>query len=109
MKYLGADMLIVSNACGGMNPTYRVGDVMVIDDHINLIGGNPLLGVNDDRLGPRFPDMSRAYTPELIDRRWKSPAKKISRRTAACLWPSVGRTWKRGRSTGFCARRGQIA
>ncbi len=68
MKYLGAEMLIVSNACGGMNPMYRVGEVMVIDDHINLMGGNPLIGVNDDRLGPRFPDMSRCYTPELIER-----------------------------------------
>jgi len=68
MKFLGADLLIVSNACGGMNPQYRVGDVMVIDDHINLLGGNPLIGINDDRLGPRFPDMSRAYTPELVDR-----------------------------------------
>jgi purine-nucleoside phosphorylase len=68
MKALGADLLIVSNACGGMNPQYRVGDVMVIDDHINLMGGNPLIGINDDRLGPRFPDMSRAYTPELVDR-----------------------------------------
>ena len=68
MKYLGADMLIVSNACGGMNPLYKIGEVMVIEDHINLLGGNPLLGVNDDRLGVRFPDMSRAYTPELIER-----------------------------------------
>jgi purine-nucleoside phosphorylase len=68
MKFLGADLLIVSNACGGMNPQYKVGDVMVIDDHINLLGGNPLIGINDDRLGARFPDMSRAYTPELVDR-----------------------------------------
>jgi purine-nucleoside phosphorylase len=68
MKYLGADLLIVSNACGGMNPQYKIGDVMVIDDHINLLNGNPLIGVNDDRLGPRFPDMSRCYTPELVDR-----------------------------------------
>jgi purine-nucleoside phosphorylase len=75
MKYLGADLLIVSNACGGINPQYRVGEVMVIDDHINLLGGNPLMGINDDRLGPRFPDMSRAYTPELVDR-----ALEVSRR-----------------------------
>jgi purine-nucleoside phosphorylase len=67
MQSLGAEMLIVSNACGGMNPLYRAGDIMVIDDHINLMGGNPLVGVNDDRLGPRFPDMYRPYDYELID------------------------------------------
>jgi purine-nucleoside phosphorylase len=68
MRALGAELLIVSNACGGMNPQYAQGDIMVIDDHINLMNGNPLIGVNDDRLGPRFPDMCRPYDPVLIDR-----------------------------------------
>ena len=68
MRALGAQLLIVSNACGGMNPQYSKGDIVVIDDHINLMNGNPLIGVNDDRLGPRFPDMAAPYDPALIDR-----------------------------------------
>jgi purine-nucleoside phosphorylase len=67
MKALGADLLIASNACGGMNPQYRQGDIMVIEDHINLMNGNPLVGVNDDALGPRFPDMAAPYDAALID------------------------------------------
>lgn len=66
MKFLGVRCLLVSNACGGMNPQYRPGEIMVIDDHINLLGDNPLRGKNLDELGPRFPDMSQPYSKRLI-------------------------------------------
>lgn len=66
MKELGAKVLIVSNAAGGLNLNYRKGELILIEDHINFMGVNPLVGPNDERLGPRFPDMSRPYSERLM-------------------------------------------
>jgi len=66
MKKLGADIIIISNAAGGMNRFFQRGDLMLIYDHINLMGDNPLMGINEEELGPRFPDMSEAYDRKLI-------------------------------------------
>jgi purine-nucleoside phosphorylase len=68
MKALGAELLIVSNACGGMNPRYARGDIVVLEDHVNLMGSSPLAGPHEEALGPRFPDMSAPYDRALGER-----------------------------------------
>jgi purine-nucleoside phosphorylase len=65
LRALGARTLVVSNACGGMHPLWAAGELMLLADHLNLLGDNPLVGANDDRLGPRFPDMSQPYDLSL--------------------------------------------
>jgi len=67
MKAIGVKALLVTNACGGMNKEFAPGDLMLIEDHINFTGSNPLIGSNLDEFGPRFPDMSQAYNKELIN------------------------------------------
>jgi len=67
LRALGARVLVVSNAAGGMNPRYKLGDIVLIEDHINLMGVNPLVGLSDERLGPRFPDMCQPYSRRLLD------------------------------------------
>lgn len=73
MKFLGVEKLFVSNASGGVNPDFEIGDLMILNDHINLFPGNPLIGPNDKRFGPRFPDMSEPYDLSMI-----ALAKKIA-------------------------------
>jgi purine-nucleoside phosphorylase len=80
MKGLGVETLVVTNACGGINSSFSAGDLMIIEDHLNMTGTNPLIGPNDEELGPRFPDMSRAYDPEFI---------KLAEETAGRLGISV--------------------
>lgn len=84
LRALGARSLIVSNACGGLNPDWAAGDLMVIADHINLLGDNPLIGPNDDRLGPRFPDMSAPYDASL-----RAIAHGVARESGAMLREGV--------------------
>ena len=84
LRAVGAPVLIVSNACGGMNPEWAAGDLMLIADHINLQGDNPLVGPNDDALGPRFPDMSEPYDPAL-----RALAREVARAEGIALREGV--------------------
>src|SRR3984885_15388486 len=68
MKFLGGKSLVLSNAAGGMNPAFKVGDLMIITDHISFFTVNPLMGPNDEQLGPRFPDMSEPYKKQLLQK-----------------------------------------
>lgn len=77
MKYLGVEKLIVSNASGGVNATYKVGDIALITDHINLMPEHPLRGINDERFGPRFVNMSEPYSRKMIEKA-KNLAKKLN-------------------------------
>ena len=76
LKQLGVEEIVVTNACGGINPDFNPGDLMLITDHINFAGNNPLIGTNDERFGPRFPDMTEVYDHALND---------LARRVAASL------------------------
>lgn len=66
MRFLGIELLVLSNASGGLHPDFEIGDVMIIEDHINLMKDNPLIGKNESEIGMRFPDMSNAYDPALV-------------------------------------------
>jgi purine-nucleoside phosphorylase len=109
MKALGVEVLVVSNACGGMNPNWNVGDLMVIDDHIDMMGDNPLRGDNDDTLGPRFRICRRPTTPRFPTSR--SPRHLIS--ASACkrafMSRSAGRISKPVRNTACFARWGRTS
>jgi purine-nucleoside phosphorylase len=93
MKLLGIKTLFVSNAAGSMNSTFRVGDVMVINDHINLIP-NPLIGRNIDELGPRFPAMNDAYNPELIEKATKIAEREGIKLQYGCYVALTGPTFE---------------
>jgi purine-nucleoside phosphorylase len=84
MKYLGIKNLFLSNASGGVNPEYKIGDLMILEDHINLLPSNPLIGKNDPELGPRFPDMSEPYKKD-----WIKLAQEISKKNGVLAHTGV--------------------
>ncbi|HOW09658.1 MAG TPA: purine-nucleoside phosphorylase [Bacteroidales bacterium] len=93
MKHLGIKWLFLSNAAGGVNPGFRIGDIMIITDHINLLP-NPLIGKNDDRIGTRFPDMSEAYDRSLIDRAFEIAEKNNIRICKGVYLGTTGPTFE---------------
>lgn len=84
MRALGIELLILTNASGGLNPEFRTGDIMLLTDHINLMGLNPLIGPNDDRFGPRFPDIGDTYSL-----RWREAALNVANREGIILRQGV--------------------
>ncbi len=102
IKALGAETLIATNAAGAMNLDYELADVVIVDDHINLMPDNPLRGINDDRLGPRFPDMSAPTTANWRTSPAKPPPSWECRRRPACSSLCPGPIWRRGPSIACC-------
>ena len=94
MKRCGIDTLFVSNASGGLNPDFRVGDIMVITDHINMFGTNPLIGPNLKEFGPRFPDMSEVYSKRLIGRAFEIAASEGISLKSGCYVGTTGPTFE---------------
>ncbi len=100
MKLLGIERLFVSNAAGGINPAFRVGDLMVITDHINLIP-NPLVGPNIEELGPRFPDMNHAYDPAMIELAGRIAKEKEIELQYGCYVGGTGPTFETPKEYGY--------
>ncbi len=94
LKMMGIETLLVSNASGGLNPGFIVGDIMVIEDHINMFGTNPLIGKNFDELGPRFPDMSIPYDKELINRAFEIASQNDIKLTRGVYVGTTGPTFE---------------
>jgi len=93
LKYIGIKNLFVSNASGGVNPNFEIGDLMIINDHINLLP-NPLLGPNENEFGPRFPDMSQAYDPKLIALAYDVAKKQGVKVQLGCYVGTTGPTFE---------------
>jgi purine-nucleoside phosphorylase len=104
LRALGAHTLVVSNACGTLHPLWNAGEIMLIADHINLLGDNPLIGPNDEALGPRFPDMSAPYDEELRALARGRGSSRKSRCAKVCTSRSPGPNLETRASIACCAR-----